>query len=285
MVALIVFSKLVILGPGLMGASVAQAIKEKGLCESITAWSRRSGTRKQCAQQPWCDVVEDHPEKAVKGADLVIVGTPVETIAPIVGQVALELKRGAIVTDLGSTKALICHACAAHMPSGVSFIGSHPMAGSEKRGMAYADAKIFNNQPCFVTPLAESDPSAVQRIVRLWEALGMRVSTVSAEEHDKIVAHISHLPHILASCLCRYLAERDADWQHCAGSGLRDSTRIAAGDPGLWQGIIEQNREEMLQALEGFRASLDSFETALMERDSAEISNILTKGKAYRDRL
>ena len=280
-----VFAKVVILGPGLMGASVAQAIKAKGLCKSIMAWSRRSETRTECARQPWCDAVEDSPEKAVKGADLVIVGTPVETIVSIVEQVVPELKSGAIVTDLGSTKSLICHGCAARMPSEVSFIGSHPMAGSEKRGMAYADAKILENQACFVTSLADSDPSAVERIVSLWEALSMRVSIVSPEEHDTIVAHISHFPHVLASCVCRYLAEQEGDWRHLAGSGLRDVTRIAAGDPGLWQGIIEQNREEILKALRGFRASLDSFETALMERDSTEVFNTLKIGQDYRQRL
>ena len=285
MLSLMAFSKLVILGPGLMGASVAQAIKKKGLSKSITAWSRSSETLKRCTQESWCDAVENLPEKAVKGADLVIVSTPVETIPPIVEQIAPMLKEGAIVTDLGSTKAFICRACAASINSNAHFVGSHPMAGSEKKGMAYADAKILEGQACFVTPLADSDPSAVERVVHLWEALGMRVSVVAPGEHDKIVAHISHLPHILASCLCLYLADEDFNWRNFAGSGLRDSTRIAAGDPSLWKGIIEQNREEILQALVGFRASLDSFETALMERNMSEICSILQKGKDYRNGL
>ncbi|MCP3677021.1 MAG: prephenate dehydrogenase/arogenate dehydrogenase family protein, partial [Deltaproteobacteria bacterium] len=237
------------------------------------------------AKQSWCDAVASLPEEAVKGADLVVIGTPVETIPSIVEKIASSFEQGVIVTDVGSVKSLICRSCGASMPSGTHFVGSHPMAGSEKKGMEFAHSELLDGQACFVTPLADSDPVAAKRIVRLWQQLGMRVSVISPEEHDKIVANISHLPHLLASCLCSYLATRDPNWSNLAGKGLRDTTRVAAGDPGLWKGIIDQNREEILHSLTGYREELNRFEAALNNRESLEFFGILERGKDYRDCL
>ena len=282
------FEQLTILAPGLIGASVAMASKEKSLAHRITVWSRRAETRVACTHQSWCDKVFDQPGQAVEGSDLIVVCSPVETISPLVSKITGVLKNSAIVTDVGSTKSLICRYCHATISSGSTgnaFIGSHPMAGSEKTGMAHARPDLFLHKPCFVTPLVDSDLKALDKVVNFWKEMGMEVATVSPEKHDEIVANISHLPHILASTLCSYLASKDETWRSLAGSGLRDTTRIASGDPNLWKSIIEQNREEIIRAINDFDEELHVLQTAIANDQYFEVINLLERGKNYRDRL
>ncbi len=279
------FRQLTILGPGLLGASLMQAMKRRQLCERAVAWSRRPETRVKCAEQPWCDAVFERAEDAVVGADLVVVCTPVETIVPLIEKVGQRLEPGAIVTDVGSTKSLIVRHGHAATPQGRFFVGSHPMAGSEKAGLEFSDPELFERRACFVTPLLDTHGPSVERVVRLWRAVGMEVATVNPEAHDEIVANISHLPHVLASCLCSYLSTRDPAWRNFAGGGLRDTTRIASGDPTLWKSIIVENREEILRAIDGFQKELDGLRAAVCNNQPFEILNHLERGKAYRDRL
>ncbi|NQY32078.1 MAG: prephenate dehydrogenase/arogenate dehydrogenase family protein, partial [Coraliomargarita sp.] len=147
------FPQITILGPGLLGASLAMAVKSRGLCERIATWSRRPETRAKCSSQNWCDAVFDSPEAAVSGSQLVVVCTPVQTIVPLLQQVAPSLTPGALVTDVGSTKSLICRESRDVLPENCEFIGSHPMAGSEQTGMEFADAELFENAACILTPL------------------------------------------------------------------------------------------------------------------------------------
>lgn len=278
------FQQITILGPGLLGGSLALALKKQGLCQRVHAWSRRAETRAQAMQTDWCDAVFDQAEKACVDSDLVVICTPVETIVPLLEQVAASLASGALVTDVGSTKSLICH-----LARGVSgdfhFIGSHPMAGSERAGMAHASSELFEGAACILTPLDDAVDTEIARLQQLWEAVGMHVVTATPEKHDEIVAHISHLPHLLASSLCSYLADKEPDWKQLAGGGLRDTTRVAAGDPGLWQQILVQNREEVLRAIDGFENELHAMKTALLDKDTPAVLKKLTRGKNYRDQL
>ncbi|WP_269524282.1 prephenate dehydrogenase [Coraliomargarita parva] len=280
------FEQITILGPGLLGASLAMAVKERDLARRIVSWSRRPETRAKCLNQNWCDQVADSPEAAVKGSDCIILCTPVKTIAPLVGQIAPVLEKGALVTDVGSTKSLICRESRSLLANtGARFIGSHPMAGSEQAGMEFARGDLFEQAACLVTPLDDASETEIAKLLQFWEALGMIVSTVSPEKHDEIVAHVSHLPHFLMSSLCSYLASREPNWQNYSGGGLRDSTRIASGDPGLWQQIFTQNREEVVRALDGFERELQALKSALLNGQDLQILNTLERGKAYRDRL
>lgn len=279
------FKTIAILGPGLLGASLMQAARQHELCQRTIAWSRRPETRIRCEQQPWCDSVMPTASEAAANADLVVICTPVETIAPLIHDISTSLKPGTLVTDVGSTKSLICRQAHAATPSKVHFVGSHPMAGSEKTGMENASASLFQQRACFVTPLLDTDPAACDTIVRFWTKIGMGVTTTTPEKHDEIVANISHLPHILASTLCSYLATQDPSWLQYAGGGLRDSTRIAAGDPQLWHSIITQNREEILQALSGFEQEIDRLRAAMHNNNTFDIMHTLTRGKQYRDRI
>jgi prephenate dehydrogenase len=200
-----------------------------------------------------------------------------------VRQIAPHLPVGAIVTDVGSVKGAIVRPAHAALPSGVHFVGAHPMAGSEKTGWERGSATLFEHRTCFVVPLPETDPQATVQVAGFWTGLGASVTVVTPEEHDRIAAHISHLPQVVASSLCSLLAQRDPSWRRYAGGGLRDTTRIAGSDPALWRTILEQNRDEVRRALQQFQVELQSFDAALAKSDWAEVTERLARGKAYRD--
>jgi prephenate dehydrogenase len=278
-----VFEQLTVLAPGLLGGSVARAARHRDLARRIVLWSRRPENRVRLRTQPWCDEVRDTPEEAVRGAQLVVLAAPVDKIVTLAQTVAPHLGAGAIVTDVGSVKGEIARLCHAAMRPGACFVGSHPMAGSEKTGWEHATEILFERRVCFVTPLSDSDARAVETVVRFWHELGAEVITLEPDAHDEIVAHISHLPQILATTLCDLLAHRDPAWRNLAGGGLRDTTRIAASNPAMWLEILQHNREEILRALRQFQDELHAFQTALANRDFAEIRARLERGKDYRD--
>jgi prephenate dehydrogenase len=276
------FEQITILGPGLLGTSLALALKEQGLTKRVHTWSRRAETRTQAIAADWCDAVFEEAGAACRESDLVVICTPVDTIVPILKEVASSLKAGALVTDVGSTKSQICREALGALEDRSVFIGSHPMAGSEQTGMAHARSNLFKGACSIITPLDDCPEAEIARLRRLWEALGMEVVSCSPEQHDEIVAHISHLPHLLASSLCSYLSGKEAGWKHLAGGGLRDTTRVAAGDPALWKQILEQNREEVLQAIDGFDSELQALKCALLNNDSLKLAALLERGRKYR---
>ncbi len=280
------FQQITILGPGLLGASLAMAVKERGLAARVVTWSRRPETRAKCLNHSWCDTVLETPEQAVAGSDLVVICTPVQTIVSLLAQIRPALAASALVTDVGSTKSLICREARSALEGhSATFLGAHPMAGSEQAGMEHAQADLFENAACILTPLDDASTEAIAKLSAFWDALGMTISTVSPEKHDEIVAHVSHLPHLLASTLCGYLATQDNTWRNLAGGGLRDTTRVASGDPQLWKQILEQNSDEVLRAIEGFENQLYQFKTALLNKDSLGVIVQLERGKAFRDQL
>ena len=280
------FQQITILGPGLLGASLAMAVKERGLAARVVTWSRRPESRAKCLNQSWCDAVFDSPEKAVVGSDLVVICTPVQTIVPLLVQIRPALDAEALITDVGSTKSLICREARSALEGhSATFLGAHPMAGSEQAGMEHAQSDLFENAACILTPLDDASAEAIAKLSAFWDALGMTVSTVSPEKHDEIVAHVSHLPHLLASTLCGYLAAQDDTWRTLGGGGLRDTTRIASGDPQLWKQILEQNSDEVVRAIEGFEQQLHHLKTALLNQDSLGVIAQLERGKTYRDQL
>jgi prephenate dehydrogenase len=278
--------QLTILAPGLLGGSVARAARSRGIADRIVIWARRPEARLGLRQQAWCDVVSDTPEAAVRDANLVVIAAPVDRIVALAQQIAPALPAGAVVTDVGSVKGEIArlgHAALASTPG--CFVGAHPMAGSEKTGWEHGSELLFEHRTCFVTPLPESDPRAIDAVVAFWRDLGAEVVTLSPDQHDEIVAHISHLPQVIASSLCAFLSTKTPTWRSHAGGGLRDTTRIAGSDPELWRSILEQNRDEVLRALRAFEDELHQFQCALANRDYADVLVRLARGKAYRDQF
>lgn len=275
--------RLAILAPGLLGASVARAARHFGAAGSIAVWARRPETRAALRGEPWVDGVVDTAPEAVRQADLVVICAPVDRIVPLAHEIAPALKSGTVVTDVGSVKGEICRLGAAAVGSHAHFIGSHPMAGSEKTGWEHGRADLFVGRTVFVTPLPDSDPRAAETVAAFWRSLEAEVASVAPDAHDEIVAHISHLPQLLASALCAALARRESGWRNFAGGGLRDTTRIAGSDPKLWRTILEQNRDEVLRALRAYQDELHGVERALANRDWFEVQATLERGRAYRD--
>ncbi|MSU45896.1 MAG: prephenate dehydrogenase/arogenate dehydrogenase family protein [Lacunisphaera sp.] len=279
------FDQTAILAPGLLGASVAQAARHYGAARRITLWARRPEVRLLLRDQPWCDRVADTPADAVREAPLVVICAPVDQIVPLVQQITPALAAGTIVTDVGSVKGEICRLSHKALGGHAHFVGSHPMAGSEKTGWEHSRADLFKGRTVFVTPLPENDAPAARRVAAFWTALEADVATIDPDAHDEIVAHISHLPQVLASTLCACLNRRTAGWRNYAGGGLRDTTRIAGSDPKLWKTIIEQNRDEILRAVRSYQDELHGLERALANRDWFEVQAILERGKGYRDQF
>jgi len=276
---------LAILAPGLLGGSVARAAHERGVARRICIWARRPETRLALRDQPWCHAVADTVAEAVAAADAVVVAAPVDRIVELVREAAPFLRASAIVTDVGSVKGEISRLGAAALAGRAHFVGAHPMAGSDRTGWEHGTAALFEKRTCFVTPLERTEPKALEAVVAFWRDLGSEVVTVEPDLHDEIVAHISHLPQVIASALCGFLSTRDPAWRNYAGGGLRDTTRIAGSDPHIWRAILEQNRDEVLRALRKFQDELQAFQSALANRDFVDVAARLERGRAYRNQF
>ena len=281
------FSKIAILGPGLLGASLMQAVRARGLSSHLAAWSRSAGTRAGCAGKPWCDSVHETPADCVRGAALVVVCVPADKIAGTLALAAPGLGAGTLVTDVGSTKEQVCEAVRGVLPEGVTFVGAHPMAGSEKSGLEYARADLFAGRVCIITPqeTPPAPPEAVEAVMRFWAAVGMRVVTLAPEVHDEVVAHTSHLPHLAAVALSVLLQRKPLEWRGLGGPGLRDTTRVAAGDPPMWRAIVQENQRQILRVLVDYQAELEELRSAIAAGDFDAVQAFLAAGKNWREQL
>ncbi len=283
---------LAILAPGLLGASVAKAARARNAARHITLWARRPETRANLRAQSWVDAVAETPDDAVREADLVVLAAPVEKIIELAALISPALKPGAIVTDVGSVKTRVCRECSAAMPAHALFIGSHPMAGSAKTGWENATDDLFIGRTAFVTqPSANITAGAlalgmkIASVCDFWSDLGANPVIVTPEQHDEIVAHISHLPQTLATTLAAFLGAKNSDWREFAGNGLRDTTRIAASDANMWIEIFQQNRAEILRALESYETELATVRAAFAAGDWPLLRARLEAGKKFRDSL
>ncbi len=275
-----------ILGTGLLGASLARALKGRNAAKKIKAWSRSESTRAKCrALADIFDEVCETPREAVSDADLIVLCTPTDNIPVLAADISRNLKEGAIVTDVGSVKSAICGKCGKIFSgSGAVFVGSHPMAGSEKIGIDFSDEKLFENRPCFVVSDNPNAP-AVKILEDFWSAIGMRVYRTNAGHHDFIVARISHLPHLIAGTLCVSASKSSDDLRKYCGPGFRDTTRVASGSPEIWESIIADNRPEILAALKDYRDDLNALIANIEDGDFCAVSERLRAAKKYRDEL
>ncbi|HZZ28722.1 MAG TPA: prephenate dehydrogenase/arogenate dehydrogenase family protein, partial [Pirellulales bacterium] len=208
--------------------------------------------------------------------------TPVGEIAGHILQAAAAAPDRALLTDAGSTKAAIVSKIEAALPAGKHFVGSHPLAGSEKKGVQFAQADLFENRVVVITPTTRTSPADLQAVTDLWSSLGANLLTMSPEVHDQILAGTSHVPHVIASALAGTTPQ--ADLPLTAG-GWRDVTRIAAGDPALWAQILLENRVNVLKSLAGFETKVAAFRSAIERGDTASLRALLTEGKQVRDAL
>jgi prephenate dehydrogenase len=256
-----------ILGVGLLGGSIGLALRSRTKDCEITGYGHRRSTLDAALQMKAIDHGHDQLAPAVAGAELVILCTPVGLIRSLLAEIGPMLAPGAIVTDVGSTKRSIVEAAEQSLPPTVHFVGSHPMAGSEKRGVQYSRADLYEGALCIVTPAPKSDPTSVDKVESFWRLLGMKTCRLSAQEHDRRLADISHLPHALAAAL---VAMQDDETLALSGKGFLDVTRIAGGDGALWRDILIDNRDNVRQSINRLRQQLDKLES-LLEPDQAQI--------------
>jgi prephenate dehydrogenase len=273
---------LTVVGVGLIGGSIGLAARRRGLAKRIIGVGRQPATLDRARQLGAIDEACADLADAVGQAEVAVFCTPVTLIAEQVLAAAPRCAAGTLLTDAGSTKGAIVEAIDGRLPQGVAFVGSHPVAGSEKRGPDHADADLFQDRVTVVTPTPASDPAAVARTIAFWRALGSRVICMDPEQHDRALAVTSHLPHLLASALAGTLPP---DLHALTANGFRDTTRIAAGDPALWTGILMQNRAALLDALGKLQNQVGEFQKALTQGDQDAIADLLARGKRSRDAL
>ena len=276
------FDTLTIVGVGLLGGSIGLAAQARGLARRVVGVGRDPARLDAARAAGVIGEVADGLAAGVRGADLVVFCTPVDRIAGHVLEAAPECRPGAILTDVGSTKANIVNALAGRLPAGVTYVGGHPMAGSEKTGAEFARADLFENRVTVVTPTLASPPFAVNTLEQFWRSLGSRVIRMSPQEHDRAVAVTSHVPHAVAAAVAGCLP---ADLAPLAATGFRDTTRIAAGDPELWAAIFGANRAAVLTGLRRVADRLDEFRGLLEADDGPGLLRWLTEGKQVRDAL
>jgi len=276
------WNQVTIVGTGLIGGSLGLALKRAGLARNVVGVGHRRSTLDRALA---CGAVDDatlDPAEGVRGSDLVVLATAVGLFESLLRRAADHLADGAVVIDVGSTKAEVVRTAEALVPPGRAFVGCHPIAGSEKRGIAWADADLFDGAACAVTPTDRTPADALGRVVETWEALGMRVVRLSPAEHDRLLAEVSHLPHLAAAALVRAVSP---EAEGLVGTGWTDTTRIAASAPALWRDILLTNADGVAAALARFRETLADLEDALADRDGEGIERLLAEAKARRDRI
>jgi cyclohexadieny/prephenate dehydrogenase len=282
----ILFKRTTIVGPGLLGASIAMALKDKNISGEIWAWLRDEKKADACWKSTWCDRALVDLEEAVKGSDLIILCTPVESILEQLDRISQWTGEGCVVTDVGSLKKQICKRAEQVFEDKSSFfIGSHPMAGSEKAGMEFASADLLSQKNCIVTPTKNTREDDINKISMMWKRLGMEVTSMGVDEHDEIMSWISHLPHLTASALINVVTCRNKKMSRFSGNGLRDTTRIAAGNPQMWVQILLGNKENLEQGIDDLIESLEKAKEALSNGDRVNLLKFLQSAKVSRDLL
>lgn len=275
--------QITIVGTGLLGGSIGLGLRAAGYRGRLIGVGRRAQTLDAAIRRGCIDEGSLELEPPLAGGGLVILATPLGAFGDFLQRLAEAGRPLAAITDVGSTKAGVCDLARRILGStlGPRFIGAHPMAGGEMHGPESARAGLFEHMPCILTPPRSADPQALALVETLWTTLGMRLVRMSAEDHDRTVARISHLPHALAVTLMRLVAREGG--LNIASTGFRDTTRIASGDPQIWRDIFTTNRTAVVEALDQFVAELTEFRTALADDDEPSLSRALRDAKAQRD--
>jgi prephenate dehydrogenase len=273
--------KLALVGVGLIGGSVALAARSRGLAHRIVGVDRDAGCRNRALSLSLIDEAAADLD-GVAGCDTIVFCTPVDVIARQALEAASLCPAGALLTDTGSTKGQIVREVEKGLPAGVSFVGAHPLAGSEKHGPEHADRDLFQGRLTVLTPTRRTPAAALERAVAFWQALGSRVRVMDCDEHDRALALTSHLPHLAASALAGILP---AELYELTASGFRDTTRLASASPELWTAICQQNRTALLEALGLFGKRLEEFRQALESGDSERVGALLAQGRKVKQDL
>ena len=284
------FERLCIIGPGLVGSSILRLARERGdIARHLVASARSAHTLERVRALGIADTVEADPARAVEGCDAVILCVPVGAYAGVMAVIAPHLAPGCILSDVGSTKGSVLRDLVPLMPEGVHLVPAHPMAGTEHSGPDAGFATLFKGRWCIITPPPGADPEAVARLRALWERAESMIETMDAATHDKVVAVVSHLPHLIAFTICGTADDLAQETREAvlrfAASGFRDFTRIAASDVDMWRDIFLNNREAVLEMLARLTEDAQAFGRAIRWGEAGFIEDRIRRGRKIRRSL
>jgi len=284
----VLFEQLTIIGVGLIGGSLGLAARQAKLVGHVVGHGRRRDSLQKAVSLKAIDRYCLSLSEAVADADLIILATPVGTFEKTLALMSSHLKEGVIVSDVGSVKGALVEVLSQLTPDRVAFVGAHPIAGREKSGVMAATPTLFNGACTIVTPTAQTDPQALKRVCRFWEALGARVSTLDPFEHDRILAAVSHLPHLLAYALMETLHHpriSPLDPVQYSAGGLRDFTRIAGSSAEMWRDIFLQNRSAVIETIDAYQESVERIKKNILRGDGQALTEIFERAKAIRKQV
>ena len=278
------FNRITIIGVGLIGGSIGLAVRNRRIAKEVVGVFRRDSTMRKALAKAAVDRATMSIAEGVKGADIIIIASPVYSIPSLVREAMKYASPGAIITDVGSTKSWVVKEVAKFKKprSSVSFVGSHPMAGSEHAGVEFATRDLLEGSPCIVTKAPGTDGKALNRISGFWKSLGARVSVMTPGEHDRAIALVSHLPHIVAFSLAASVPRNVLKY---AAEGFKDTTRIASSDPKLWADIFLSNRKEILRSTKAFESGYKDLVKALSAGNYRNVAKMLGRAKRRRDKF
>lgn len=280
------FDRIALIGIGLIGSSIARDVKELGLAKEVVISTRSPETLRRAEELGLGTAYVASAAEAVRGADLVVVSVPVGASEEVARQISPNLKAGAIVTDVGSTKASVIAQMAPHMPQGVHFIPGHPLAGTEKSGPDAGFAGLFRGRWCIFTPLPDTNPQALEKLKAFWTALGSRIDEMDPQHHDKVLAIVSHLPHIIAYNIVGTADDletvTESEVIKYSASGFRDFTRLAASDPTMWRDVCLHNKDAILEMLARFSEDLAYLQRAIRWGEGDKLFDLFTRTRAVR---
>jgi cyclohexadieny/prephenate dehydrogenase len=281
-----IYETIALIGIGLIGSSLAHVIRREGLANTINISTRSPATLARAEELHLGDHYFSDVGAAVTGADLVIVCVPVGSSEAVAKSIAPHLKTGAVVTDVGSTKASVIAQMQPHLPSSVHFIPGHPIAGTEKSGPDAGFAELFENRWLILTPVAGTDEGEIEKLSQFWQACGSNVDRMDPDHHDLVLAIVSHLPHIIAYNIVGTADDLEAVTQSevikYSASGFRDFTRLAASDPTMWRDVCLHNRDAILEMLSRFSEDLASLQRAIRWGDGDALFNLFSRTRTIR---
>jgi len=276
-----------ILGVGLIGGSLAMVCRQKGLARQIVGYGRRPESLKKAVKFGVIDRFFQDLHETVKGADLIVLATPVGRFEALAREMASAVSNQAIVTDVGSVKGDLVARLEGLLPNGSRFVGTHPIAGKEKTGVEAASATLFSGALCILTPTEKTDPSALESVKAIWEAAGAKPILMDAAQHDQILAAVSHLPHLVAYALVNTVLETKVQGQAVrsfSGGGFRDFTRIAASSPEMWRDICLLNRDPLLGMIDAYDKTLARLKKLIQQRDGKGLEAEFERAKEAREK-
>ncbi len=280
------FEKIALIGIGLIGSSLARVIAREKLAGHVAISTRSADTLARAEELGLGDSYTTDAAEAVRDADLVIVSVPVGASGAVAAEIAPALKKGAILTDVGSTKASVIAQMQPHIPDGVHFIPGHPLAGTEKSGPDAGFAELFQNRWCIFTPLPGTDPAGLERLSEFWRRCGANIDTMDPAHHDRTLAIVSHLPHIIAYNIVGTADDLQtvtkSEVIKYSASGVRDFTRLAASDPTMWRDVCLHNKDAILEMLARFSEDLSSLQRAIRWGDGEKLFDLFTRTRAVR---